>query len=92
MHALDINPYLHEFFEPILFNYNFRYPWTIVHSPKGKFKGKQKGVKTPKPKCSYISKEPTNTKTKTKTETIYLLLELKLKTKLNLTKTKGRTN
>ena len=57
---------------------------------KGKFKGKQKRVKTPKPKCSYVCKEPTNTKTKieTETETIYLLLELKLKTKLNLTKTK----
>ena len=37
MHAFDINPYLHEFFEPILFDSIFSLPWTIVHGQKGKF-------------------------------------------------------
>ena len=32
VHACDINPYLHEVFEPILSNYIFR-----VHGRKGKF-------------------------------------------------------
>ena len=29
VHARDINPYLHEFFEPILINKNFPLLWTI---------------------------------------------------------------
>ena len=37
VHACDINPYLHEFFEPILFDPIFLLPWTIAHGPKGKF-------------------------------------------------------
>ena len=37
MHAFDINPYLHEFFEPILFDSIFSLPWTIVHGQRGKF-------------------------------------------------------
>ena len=37
MHAFVINPYLHEFFEPILFDSIFSLPWTIVHGQKGKF-------------------------------------------------------
>ena len=35
VHAFDINPYLHEFFELILFDSIFSLPWTIVHGPKG---------------------------------------------------------
>ena len=35
--ACDISPYLHEFFELILFDSIFSLPWTIVHGPKGKF-------------------------------------------------------
>ena len=31
VHAFDINPYLHEFFEPILINSIFSLPWTIVY-------------------------------------------------------------
>ena len=37
VHAFDINPYLHDFFEPIPNNSIFWRPWTIVHGPKGKF-------------------------------------------------------
>ena len=37
VHALDISPYLHEFFEPIPINQIFWWPWTIVHAQKGKF-------------------------------------------------------
>ena len=37
VHACDINPYLHEFFEPILFDSIFLLPWTIAHGRKGKF-------------------------------------------------------
>ena len=37
LRAFDINPYLHEFFEPILIDSIFSLPWTIVHVPKGKF-------------------------------------------------------
>ena len=36
-HACDINPYLHEFFEPILIDSIFSLPWTIAHGQKGKF-------------------------------------------------------
>ena len=40
MNALDINPYLHEFFEPIpsikIFD-DHGLSWTIVHGRKGKF-------------------------------------------------------
>ena len=37
VHALHIYLYLHEFFELILIDWNFWWPWTIyiVHSPKG---------------------------------------------------------
>ena len=48
LHAFQVNPYLHEFFEPIL----FFDPHGIAHGPKGKFGhfgGKQKGAITPKP-------------------------------------------
>ena len=47
-HALGINPYLHEFFEPIPIDSIFH-----NHGPKGKFsrfEGKQKVVISPKPK------------------------------------------
>ena len=37
VHAFDINPYLHEFFEPIPIDSIFSLPWTIVHGQKGKF-------------------------------------------------------
>ena len=37
VHAFDINPYLHEFFEPIPINSIFSLPWTIVHGQKGIF-------------------------------------------------------
>ena len=37
VHARDINPYLHKFFEPILIDSIFLLPWTIVHGQKGKF-------------------------------------------------------
>ena len=37
VHAFDINPYLHKFFEPILIDSIFSLPWTIVHGKKGKF-------------------------------------------------------
>ena len=37
VHAFDINPYLHEFFDPILLDSIFSLPWTIAHAPKGKF-------------------------------------------------------
>ena len=37
VHAFDINPYLHKFFELILINSIFSLPWTIVHGQKGKF-------------------------------------------------------
>ena len=37
VHAFDINPYLHKFFEPILIDSIFSLPWTIVHGQKGKF-------------------------------------------------------
>ena len=37
VHASDTNPYLHEFFEPILFDSILWLPWTIVHGQKGKF-------------------------------------------------------
>ena len=37
VHACDINPYLHEFFELILNDSIFSLPWTIAHGPKGKF-------------------------------------------------------
>ena len=37
VHALGINPYLHEFFEPIPIDSIFSQPWTIVHHLKGKF-------------------------------------------------------
>ena len=43
MHAY-INPYLHEFFEPILFNSIFWSPWTIVHGPKGNIKDYQSAM------------------------------------------------
>ena len=37
VHAFDINPYLHKFFEPIPIDSIFSLPWTIVHGQKGKF-------------------------------------------------------
>ena len=37
VHAFDINPYLHEFFELIPIDSIFSLPWTIVHGQKGKF-------------------------------------------------------
>ena len=37
VHAFNINLYLHEFFEPILFDLIFSLPWTIAHGLKGKF-------------------------------------------------------
>ena len=37
VHARDIDPYLHELFEPILSNYIFPLQWTIAHGLKGKF-------------------------------------------------------
>ena len=37
LHVLDINPYLHEFFEPIPIDMNFLMTWNIVHGQKGKF-------------------------------------------------------
>ena len=37
VHARDIDPYLHEFFEPILINSIFMLQWTIAHGLKGKF-------------------------------------------------------
>ena len=37
VHTFDINPYLHEFFEPIPIDSIFLLPWTIVHGQKGKF-------------------------------------------------------
>ena len=37
VHAFDIDPYLHEFFEPIPIDSIFSLPWTIVHGQKGKF-------------------------------------------------------
>ena len=44
IHACDINPYLHDFFEPIPINkifwppMNIMHTWLyIVHGPKGKF-------------------------------------------------------
>ena len=37
VHARDINPYLHKFFEPIPIDSIFLLPWTIVHGQKGKF-------------------------------------------------------
>ena len=37
VHAFDINPYLYEFFEPILLTSFFCRPWTIVHGQKEKF-------------------------------------------------------
>ena len=37
VHAFDINPYLHIFFEPIPIHSIFSLPWTIVYGPKGKF-------------------------------------------------------
>ena len=46
LHAFQVNPYLHEFFEPILFLTPME-----AHGPKGKFGrfgGKQKGAITPK--------------------------------------------
>ena len=37
MHVLDIHPYLHKFFDPILSDSIFSLPWTIIHGRKGKF-------------------------------------------------------
>ena len=37
VHELDINLYLHEFFDLILLDSIFSLPWTIAHAPKGKF-------------------------------------------------------
>ena len=37
VHTFDINPYLHEFFKPILFDSIFSLPWTIVHGLKENF-------------------------------------------------------
>ena len=37
VHAFDINPHLHEFIEPILFDSIFWQPWTTAHGQKGKF-------------------------------------------------------
>ena len=37
VHAFDINPYLHEFFEPIPIESIFSLPWTIVYGQKAKF-------------------------------------------------------
>ena len=40
VHAFDINPYLHKFFEPILIGSIFSLPWimyTLDHGQKGKF-------------------------------------------------------
>ena len=45
VHALHIHSYLHKFFETILCNSIFWWPWTIVHGPKGnfgRFEGNQK--------------------------------------------------
>ena len=35
VHAFDINPYLHEYFEPIPIDSIFSLPWTIVQVRKG---------------------------------------------------------
>ena len=37
VHADDINPYLHKFFESIQIDSIFSLPWTIVHGPKREF-------------------------------------------------------
>ena len=50
VHALDINPYLHKFFEPIPIDWIFPWPWTIVHAPKGKFGRFWRVPISPKPK------------------------------------------
>ena len=42
VHAFDINPYLHKFFEPIPIHSIFSLPWTIVHGPKGKLAKSEK--------------------------------------------------
>ena len=48
VHALDIHPYLHKFFELIPINWIFWWPWTIVRAPKGKFGCFWKVVISPK--------------------------------------------
>ena len=42
VHAFDINPYLHEIFEPIPIHSIFSLPWTIVYGPKGKLAKSEK--------------------------------------------------
>ena len=51
-HALDINSYLHKFFEPIPMNSIFWWPWTIVHAPKGKFGRFWQVAISPKPETT----------------------------------------